>query len=182
MKYSSQFLIEYYVNNNIQLTANYQDENITRESYIKGKCIITNCCNEFNKKFRQLVKTGAYCETCMSAIAKNKIKKSLVQYDTEMLNDFCNKNNISLLQDYSSQFVNRDMAIEGLCLTDNCNNQFKKPFRQLLKINGYCENCSKENGKIKIKKTNIQKYGADNAMKMLILKKNKKIPLSKNMA
>ena len=35
MKYSSQTLIEYCVNNNIQLTANYENFNITRQSYIK---------------------------------------------------------------------------------------------------------------------------------------------------
>jgi hypothetical protein len=34
MKYSSQTLIEYCVNNNIQLTANYEDENITREYFL----------------------------------------------------------------------------------------------------------------------------------------------------
>jgi hypothetical protein len=44
----------------------------------------------------------------------------------------------------------------------------------LLKINGYCENCSKENGKIKIKKTNMQKYGADNAMKDTEIKEKQK--------
>jgi len=174
MKYSNQTLIEYCNNNNIQLTTDYTDENITRDSYIKGKCTINDCCNEFNKNFRQLVKTGAYCQTCMSAIAVNKIRESLVQYDSEVLIDFCNKNNISLLQDYSSQFVNRYTVIEGCCLTVNCCNQFRKPFRQLLKINGYCENCSKENGKIKIKKTNMQKYGVDYGMKNTEIKEKQK--------
>jgi hypothetical protein len=75
MKYSSQTLIEYCNNNNIQLTDNYENENVKRESYIKGKCTINDCCNEFSKNFRQLVKTGAYCKTCMAVITIKKNKR-----------------------------------------------------------------------------------------------------------
>ena len=50
-------------------------------------------------------------------------------------------------------------------MTDGCNNIFNKPFRELVKLNGYCTECSKEIGKIKIIETNISKYGVDNPMK-----------------
>jgi hypothetical protein len=82
-----------------------------------------------------------------------------------MLMDFCNKNNILLLDDYSDKFINRDSKIEGICKNDCCEYIFNKSFRELLKINGYCQDCSKENGKTKIKETNLVKFGFDNPMK-----------------
>ena len=163
MKYNSEALISYCNENNINLLIDYSDNNISRESYIDIKCI--ECSNNFNKKFRQLVKTGAYCQECMTKIASDKIKNKKVKFDTNMLIDFCDKNNILLLDDYSDKFITRDSIIEGNCLNDCCKNIFKKPFRQLLKIGGYCEDCSRENGKTKIIETNLKKYGVENAMK-----------------
>ena len=164
MRYTNQSLIEYCVNNNINLIKDYNDIKINREFYIEGKCIFTNCCNNFCKNFRQLIKTGAYCEFCMTKISNNKIRDSKVKYNIDILINFCNENKIILIDDYSNIFVNRDTIIKGLCISSCCENIFNKPFRQLIKINGYCEICSKENGKIKIKNTNLQKFGVENVM------------------
>jgi hypothetical protein len=172
MKFNNETLIEYCNKNNINLLKSY--ENVNRESYIEGKCLKNNCENNFNKNFRQLVKTAAYCSSCMAKIANNKIRESKVKYDVNILNEFCDENNILLTDDYSNKFVNRDTIIEGVCKNDGCENIFSKPFRQLLKINGYCENCSKEIGKTKILETNITKYGVDNAMKCQYLKDKQK--------
>ena len=162
MKFNNETLIDYCNNNDIQLLKNY--DKINRESYIEGKCI-NNCENTFNKNFRQLVKTGAYCADCMKIIGNKKIRESKVKYDTNMLIDFCEKNNIILENDYSHKFINRDYIVEGFCKNNECKNTFKKPFRELLKLDGYCTDCSKEIGKLKIKNTNIKKYGVDNPMK-----------------
>ena len=174
MKYTNEILLQYCNENKIQLINEYTAENINRETYIEGKCIIENCINKFNKCFRQLIKTGAYCNPCMQSISKNKIRNSKVKYDIHMLIDFCNTNNIILLDDYSEQFINRDTNIEGICLHEGCENNFIKPFRQILKIGGYCENCSKENGKVKIIETNLQKFGVDNPMKNSEIKEKHK--------
>jgi hypothetical protein len=174
MRYNNETLIQYCNENKIQLTNEYTYENINRESYIEGKCITENCCNKFNKCFRQLVKTGAYCEPCMQSISKNKIRNSKVKYDIHMLMEFCNENNIILLDDYSEKFINRDTNIQGICLHNDCKNNFIKPFRQLLKIGGYCESCSKENGKVKILQTNLHKFGVDNPMKNSEIKEKQK--------
>lgn len=107
MRYSSVTLLQYCNENKIQLTNEYTAENINRETYIEGKCITENCINKFNKCFRQLIKTGAYCDPCMQSISKNKIRNSKVKYDIHMLIDFCDTNNIILLDDYSEQFINR---------------------------------------------------------------------------
>lgn len=173
MKFNNQSLIEYCNDNNIQLLSDYADTNVNRNSYIEGKCI-NNCSNHFYKNFRQLFKTGAYCESCMKKVSSNKIRDSKVKYDVDMLSDFCNENNILLIDDYSEQFINRDTVIKGVCLVEECDNMFSKPFRQLLKINGYCENCSKEKGKLKVIETNMEKYGVDNPMKKEEFKEKQK--------
>lgn len=172
MKFNSETLIDYCKINNIILLKKY--DNINRESYIEGKCVYNQCKNEFNKKFRQLVKTGAYCIECINKISSNKIRNSKVKYDVNMLNTFCDENNILLTHDYSTQFINRDSVIEGICKNNKCENIFSKSFRQLLKINGYCEECSKTNGQKKILETNIKKYGVENAMKCQEIKEKLK--------
>jgi hypothetical protein len=165
MKYNSNTLITYCNENNITLidNSNIINNNINRESYIELKCI--ECFKQFTKNFRQLVKTGAYCQKCMNNIATNKIRESKVKYDINMLINFCDENNILLMDDYSDKFINRDSKIEGICKNDCCENIFNKSFRELLKINGFCQDCSKENGKLKIIETNLKKYGVDNPMK-----------------
>ena len=172
MRFNSENLIDYCKNNNITLLQSY--DNMKRESYIEGNCIFDECKNTFCKNFRQLVKTGAYCTSCVSKIASIKIHKSLVKYDINVLDHFCNENNILLTDDYSNNLINRNTIIEGICKNYNCKNIFSKPFRQLLKINGYCEICSIENGKIKILETNIKKYGVGHFMKLQEFKDKQK--------
>lgn len=174
MKYNIETLICYCKENNINLLNDYTNRSISRESYIEGMCVNHNCNDKFNKNFRQLVKTGAYCQNCTSAISKNKIRDSKVKYDIHMLTQYCSDNNIILVNELSNKFVNRDTIIDGICKTTQCKNSFTKPFRQLLKIGGYCEDCSKENGKAKIKATTIQKYGVDNVMKNMDIKEKLK--------
>ena len=66
-------------------------------------------------------------------------------FNYNFLYSFCINNNISLLKKYSNENITRETRIEGKCLTDNCLNHFNKSFRQLIKVNGYCESCSKTN-------------------------------------
>lgn len=163
MLYNATSLHEYCYANNIQLLKTY--DNVNRDNYIEGKCIIVNCLHQFNKTFRQMVKTGAYCINCMDKISKNKIRSSKVKWDINKLIEFCDNNNIILLEDYSNEFINRDSIIKGLCKTSCCENIFEKTFREILKLNGYCNDCSKEIGKNKIKETNLKKYGVECVLK-----------------
>jgi len=164
MKFNNETLAEYCSQNKIKLTCDYADVKLNRDSFIKGGCIIETCCKTFYKKYRQIVKTGAYCEKCMSDVSRQKIKNALVKCDNNMLSQFCNENKITLIDDYTEQFVNNKTIIQGLCLQPGCENIFAKPFRQLIKINGYCEDCSKENGKAKIIETNLKRYGFECAL------------------
>jgi hypothetical protein len=160
MQYNCKTLVEYCNENKIILLNKY--ENINRDTYIDFKC---ECGNNCNKRFRQLIKTGAFCKTCMAKNTTIKISKSKLKYDITVLNNFCSENNILLTDDYQNVLVNRDTVIEGFCITQNCDNKFSRPLRELLKHNGCCANCSKENGKNKIINTCVTKYGVDNPMK-----------------
>ena len=72
-------------------------------------------------------------------------------FGIDRLNEFIKENNLILLDNYS--YVTRNTIISGICKTDNCNNNFKKNFRTLIRNNSfYCENCM-----IKIKVENRKK-------------------------
>jgi hypothetical protein len=68
-----------------------------------------------------------------------------------------------LCEDYSNLILKRETQIKGICETTNCDNLFTKGFRALLKPNGYCVSCAKQNGKIKAKQTNMEKYGVEHS-------------------
>jgi hypothetical protein len=165
MIYNNASLIKHCFNNSIELIEDYTNIKINREYYIKGICktIVDSCDKTFNKNFRQLVKTGPYCYNCAVEHGKSKYKLKC-KYNEAYLNKICSENNITLTDDYTNKFINRDTLINGLCLTVDCNNAFTKSFRELEKINGFCLDCSKELGKDKIIKTNMKKFGCKASM------------------
>ena len=166
MLYNYETLKTHCLTNDIQLVNDYADVKMNREVYIIGICktITDNCEKIFDKTFRQLVKTGPYCLNCAIENGKQKYKLQC-KYNLQYLSTFCNQNNIILIDEYSSKTINRDTIINGKCISQECENNFNKSFRELIKLNGYCANCSKNIGKLKIIETNLQKYGVDNPMK-----------------
>jgi len=84
-----------------------------------------------------------------------------MKYDYNTLTEFCKEYNILLCEDYSSIPLRRETFIIGICEVENCDKQFTKGFRALLKPNGYCQDCAKIFGKEKAKKTNLEKYGVE---------------------
>jgi hypothetical protein len=83
-----------------------------------------------------------------------------MRYNYDLLKQFIKDNNISILDNLSPEInINRNTIINGLCI--KCNENFKKSFRALVKNNGYCNICCINNGKIKQKETNLEKYGTE---------------------
>lgn len=83
-----------------------------------------------------------------------------IRYDNNLLQEFIEKNSITILKDYSNEAINRDTIIEGTCKTVNCNEKFSKNFRRLYDNCGYyCNNCSKLITRTKTDNTNLLKYG-----------------------
>ena len=70
-------------------------------------------------------------------------------YNNDTFNKYCEDNQIKLLEHYEEIKLNREHKIKGLCIVNDCNNEFNKSFRQLIKTGAYCYNCSVNNGKQK---------------------------------
>jgi hypothetical protein len=60
--------------------------------------------------------------------------------------------------------------VQGMCLGENCANHFSKSFRSLVKTNGYCLDCAKKFGRIKVEKTCLAKFGNINPLKNDLIK------------
>jgi hypothetical protein len=171
MFYNNETLNKHCLTNDIQLVDDYTNIKMNRDVYIKGICktITENCEKIFNKTFRQLVKTGPYCLNCAIENGKQKYKLQC-KYNLQYLTTFCNQNNITLTDEYSNKTINRDTIINGKCISQECENNFNKSFRELIKLNGYCADCSKNIGKLKIIETNLQKYGTKCPLQSEIVK------------
>lgn len=70
--YTIDTLIIFCSKNIIILNKDYKNIKVTRDTKISGKCLSSNCNNDFNKVFRQLISTNGYCNECTK---NNKIKK-----------------------------------------------------------------------------------------------------------
>ena len=97
-----------------------------------------------------------------------------IRYNHELLTKFCNENHITLLKDYSGEVVNREIRINGKCLSQGCSNNFDKTFRNLYKINGYCEECTKIVRKEKVKSTCLKNHGVENPFQSPAIKEKMK--------
>ena len=47
-------------------------------------------------------------------------------FNYNLLQKYCNDNNIFLLEDYKNKKINRDYVIKAKCLNQNCNNIVEK--------------------------------------------------------
>ena len=71
----------------------------------------------------------------------------MLRYDYDTLIAYCNENKLEI------------KSIENNhCKTPNCSESFNKSFRQLVKVGGFCSNCSKTVGIVKNKTTYLEKH------------------------
>ena len=52
----------------------------------------------------------------------------IIKYTKELLDSYCQENNIVLIKDYSNEKMNRETIIRGKCLTNDCENIFENHF------------------------------------------------------
>lgn len=89
-----------------------------------------------------------------------------MRYNLDLLNSFCNENQIVLSQTYSlTDKLAAKSRIEGYCKTENCNELFDKSFENLMKTLVLCKKCSLKNKQEKIKNTCIERYGVSTPLK-----------------
>ena len=81
-------------------------------------------------------------------------------YNLDTLNNFIKENNIKLLENYEN--VNRETKIKAKCLTEGCEHNCYKTFRQIIDVSGcYCNLCTSFNKKKKVQQTCLKKYGTN---------------------
>ena len=166
-KFDFSLLQKYCSENNVTLLEDYSNILLKGDTFIKGKCISENCRNSFEKKFSNVIKTGAYCKKCI--LHKNKKDNNqefLTKYSYESLQKFCLKNNIVLLKNYICDNLHQKFQIEGKCYNKECSNNFKTSFQNLYKRFGFCISCSNLNRIKKNKETFLLNYGYDNPNKI----------------
>lgn len=87
-------------------------------------------------------------------------------YNFDLLKNFCEKNNVTLLHNYKDINITCHSVIEGKCLTENCDKTFRKQFCSIIKFSSaYCESCITKRTKDKISETVLSRYGVTHHMK-----------------
>jgi len=102
-------------------------------------------------------------------------------YNHEVLKEFCKDNSIILSKDYSNEKINRDAIIEGNCSFNGCNEKFQKRFRSIIEYGGcYCKFHTKENRKVNVKKTCLERFGVETPLQSEIIKEKIKNTMVEN--
>ena len=119
-------------------------------------CLSINCNNNFNKQYTSLLNgIGPYCYKCTMK-KTNKIN----MYDIESLHEYIYEVGVILNKEYTS--TNRDTIIEGICITNGCNNLFSKSFRGIVEQSGpFCKKCTSKNRDNKVRQTNLERFGVE---------------------
>jgi hypothetical protein len=82
-----------------------------------------------------------------------------MHYTKETLDEYCKNNSIIITNELPSN-INREVRLEGKCLT--CDNKFNKTFRAMIKFTANCIECSMKIRVIKRESTCLQKFGVKN--------------------
>lgn len=114
---------------------------IKRETIVKGRCNIDNCCSKFEKTLRHLCnQDNIYCSKCIR-IEKNPNKKDIKL----VISNFNKKYPKITLKIKSINSVAKLSVVEGICNNDYCNNKFEIGLSALEKNNTiFCKECRYE--------------------------------------
>jgi hypothetical protein len=185
LTYSYESLQKFCNENGIKLCKDYSQEVIKRHTQIEALCSKNDCLDNVRKSFSAFL-TNTLCIKCVKTQKYKKAKETLLNkygvtnpkqiqsvkdstispiYNITKLHQFCNDNKIVLINDFNNINVTRNAKIIGKCISNLCVNNFIKTFRELVKTNGYCRDCTYENAKDKRKKTCLEKYGVESVMK-----------------
>ena len=158
--YNNDFLQSYCKENNVILTDSYG--NVNRDTRIMGKCLTETCEHIFNKGFRQLVKSGAYCNVCSKIKHQHKIKEVVLnKYGVE---------NVFQLKEIKYKIQTTNLLKYGV-LNPNQNQEIRnKTKNTCFEKYGVDSPLKSKDVKLKIEKTCIEKYGVNNPLKSNIIR------------
>lgn len=178
LKYSYTSLQQFCNENGIELSRDYSNEVVRRETKIEGKCRNDGCNNFFNKVFRELKQNMTpYCVKCTFEKALEKRKKTFVKlYGFEyalQCDEFKNKAIQSNINKYGFKNASQNKDIQEKIKNTSLKNwgvdhPFKsdiikhKSMDTCYKNSGYNYPMQNETTKQKSKNTVLQNYGVEN--------------------
>jgi len=160
-------LTKFCIENNVKLLRDYSNERITCDLILEGHCSNINCNLLFKKSFKHLISNGDKCSHC--CIGDNT---DFNIYNWNLLIEYCNKYNITLLEDYSELKLCRNSIINTKC--QNCKNSCEKLFYSLIKSGSFCHIHANDIKMNKTRDTNMKKYGFDYALQSTTVKEKSK--------
>jgi hypothetical protein len=92
------------------------------------------------------------------------------KYDFELLQNYCNENNVVLLEDYKNEKLQCNFFIKGICSNEDCSNIFNKKLYKLINTNAKCNSCILIQAKIIRKETNLKAIGKENYFQSDLIK------------
>ena len=153
-RFNFEKLNKYCEENCITLLEDYSSSKLTQHFIIKGKCVYNSCEDIFEKKFVNLIGSGAYCKKCIQIVSVERMQttflnnygvKNILQLDfvkdktnpnkftNDKLINYCKEHNITLLYDYINSKLTKKSVIKAKCQTDNCDLAVEKVFREIEK-------------------------------------------------
>jgi hypothetical protein len=156
-------VLEKYINENkITLNKDYSEAKVTRDTFIEGKCLTSNCENNFSKTFRQLKKSEAFCEVCSKVKRYKKSKDTcLKKYGVEYVLQ------VKEIKDKCNKVIKEKYNVENISQLDEIK---EKKIKTCQKNHGVNVSFESNEIKNKIKDKFIKKYGVDNPFKSEIIK------------
>ena len=156
-RYDFDRLNKYCDENCVLLLEDYSDKYLDKNVIIKGRCVYENCENIFEKVFRELSNTGAYCKPCSKIVANDRRRKTcLEKYGID---------NITKRIEYKEKIKSYNLEKYGVEYTfqsEIIKNKIKE-----VNISKYGVSNPMQNNTIKkkVKKTCLEKYGVENVFK-----------------
>lgn len=151
--YNFNNLKKYCSENNIILSNNYEDINVTRDTEIHGICNNYNCCELFTKNFRYMIKYGAFCQKCTKNNQQMNMKNTNIKkYGVENL--------------FQSKEIKEKIKLTNLKKYGVENPTYSKEIRQktmkkCLEKYGVEHTCKLNNVIKKCKEAILNKYGTE---------------------
>lgn len=145
-----------------------EDDAFSSKMYIKGECTSSDCRGTFHRRISEIDKYGGKCDRCVKVRTNKYTKEALEALE------------LNLSKKYYRDELHVNCIIEGNCKNKDCVNIFSKKFSQLLKLGGYCNKCSIENGNEKKIITVKTKYNVENISQLETIKKQKEETTIKN--
>lgn len=142
-------LLKYGEENNITFLEDYEGMRIISDTIIKGYCSMENCTEHFEKSFKSLLEYGSRCNKCTIQEGRTKAKSLCHKKNLETFKQITEGLNITFLEDYENMEIINVTRIKGICLTENCGEQFDKSFVSFRASGAYCLECANENGRFK---------------------------------